>query len=505
MEDMELEPFTIEERIIIELSKEFFWFFLDNVFLKSFEGQTYTHDDGTQREFEFGDIHREWAILAQYNPRLCLMAPRAHLKSTVLSQAFAFWHMFRVEEGEFKDILYFSYKAELAGEQVEGLSKLIQANPYCRYWRDLKKTSNTVIDYLIDFGEGTIGETTMKGAGIMGATRGRHPKVTICDDILSDFSNPLSSSDLIKINRIFRQAIMSLPANPDDPLLLVGTPQSYDDILYSLAKSDEWMWITYPAIIDEKNKLTQWPEKFTYERLKAIQKSHGANAFEVEYQLTPIRATDQFFTRDEILSVVDERLNQRDLLSRFPDNDLAVYAGLDVGKKVHPSHVVVFLEMPNGTLIQIYQMFLDGYRYNTQVKLLNRIAEVFDITRGYYDNTNNVMDDRGLSHKWIGKHFSAKLKNNMATQFEKRVFAGPGEPGILLLNNQRQINQIVAVNKLLKAEETIEGHGDSFWSISLAIQASLDGPGILEIGSPVTRIGSSYNPSQMWARQFGGR
>ncbi len=141
-----------------------------------------------------------------------------------------------------------------------------------------------------------------------------------CDDILSDFSNPLSSSELRQINRVFRQAIMSLPANPDDVLGIIGTPQSYDDILYQLAIDDDWLWITYPAIKNWSAHTVQWPEKFNYERLMRIRKSIQVSAFEVEYQLTPVIVTDQFLTRDEIMVVVDGQLVSWNLDSEFPNS-----------------------------------------------------------------------------------------------------------------------------------------------------------------------------------------
>lgn len=497
------EPFSVEEKLIIEVSREYFWFFLENIFIRSFDGFTYPVDDKTRHKFEFSAIHREWALLMQFNPRLCLMAPRAHLKSTVL-KAYAMWCMFSVEPGRLMDIMYFSFKASLAGEQVGDLLRLIRNNPYFRFWKDLKPHSEQLGHFLVSFGDGVIGDASIKGDGIMSATRGRHPQVTICDDILSDFSNPLASLELQKINRIFRQAIMSLPANPDDPLLLVGTPQSYEDILYSLSNSPDWLWLRYPAIMDEKEELVQWPEKFTFQRLKRIQRGLGQTAFEVEFQLTPIHVADQFFTRDEILSVTDHRMPAWDLDEEFIKSDLATYGGFDVGKEVHPSHVTIFLELPNGTLVQIYEKFLDHMRYPEQVATLNKLARVFKLSRGYYDATFNVMEDRGLDRVWRGKPFNRKFKADMATLFEKRVFAEGEEAGIILLNDVRQINQITVVDKQLKAATSVEGHGDAFWSIGLAVRAAEDGPSIIEIGAPTPYKGSTFQPGQSWARQLGG-
>ena len=157
--------------------------------------------------------------------------------------------------------------------------------------------------------------------------RGKHPGVTICDDILSDFSNPLSQQEIFKINRVFRQAVMSLPPNPTDPLMVVGTPQSYEDVLNLLAGLDDWLWLCYPAIVDEKNREVQWPEKFSYSRLKQIQRNVGPTAFEVEYQLTPVQVTDQFFTREDILTVIDEQLRTWPVEDLFTKADLGTYGG----------------------------------------------------------------------------------------------------------------------------------------------------------------------------------
>ena len=453
-------PFTLDEYDIIQTSKAHFWFFLREVFLLSFKGRTYVHDDKSRGPFEFGEIHMEWAILAQYNPRLCIMAPRAHLKTTVLALAFAMWQMFKAED-TLVDILYFSYKKDLANEKIVELRRLIEANPYCRFWEDRKVAAETLIDYFIDWGEGPIAEATMKGEGILSATRGRHPSVVICDDILSDFTNPLGSTQLRQIERVFRQAIMSLPSNPTDPLIVVGTPQSFDDVLYSIGQDEEWIWMMYPAIKDVKKKEVQWPEKFGWERLKRVRRSIGRTAFEVEYQLTPVRLADQFFTMTELANRVDIDLPLWNLDNEFPNLDsLGVYGGVDVGRQVHPSHVAVFLELPDGTLIQLYHTFMDGEKYPDQVKQLNKIGETFKITRGYYDATFNALEDRGLSRRWTGRIFTRKLKGNMATLFEKRIFAQSDEAGIVLYNDNRMLKQIATVDKDLKAVSTVEGHGD---------------------------------------------
>ena len=501
---LEIAPFTPEEVETIRIAREHFWYFLENVYIRSFDGETYIDDDGIARSYSFGQLHREWAIMAQYNPRICVMAPRNHLKTTVLSQGFAFWQMFRAKPGEMVEILYISYKGDLASEKIESLARMIRQNPFCRYWHNLKSQAITQINYVIDFGEGESGEVLMHGTGVLGATRGRHPKVTICDDILSDFANLLSLQELDKITRIFRQAIMSLPPNPTDPLLVVGTPQSYDDVLHLLAGLEDWVWLSYPAIVDEKQGVVQWPEKYSFERLKRVQRSIGYTAFEVEYQLTPVRVSDQFFTREDILSVIDETMLSWPLGKLFTKWELGTYGGFDVGRHVHPSHISVFVELPTGTLVQVFSKYLDRMRYPAQVKMLNEVADTFKLSKGYFDSTFNALEDRGLNPAWTGRIFNRKLKADMAVLLEKRVLANVDEPGIILLNDLRQLRQMTIVDKLLQAAVTVDGHGDAFWSNGLAVKAAEDGPSVIDINQSMPLRSSLQRMNQTWIHQLGG-
>ncbi len=486
--DQAPEPFTEAEKGHIALGINFFWYFLENIYVKSFEGQTFYSPETDNREkFKFGSVHREWAMLAQHSPRLCLQAARGHLKTTVLGQGFPFWLMARAGTGgeTHVDGVYFSYNETLAAEKTADLKRFIRSNPYTRFWKDLKPSAESIINYLIDWGEGPVGEVFLRPSGIKSATRGRHPKFVIADDILRDFSNPLSSSELRLISRIFRNAVMSMPSNPQDPLILIGTPQAFEDILYQLANDSEWMWVTYPAVKNWETRETQWPEKYNYDRLMRIRKSHGSDSFAVEQQLVPVTITDQFFSREDLAPIVDAELKMWELAKEFPNSaGLGTYGGLDIGKYVHPSHVVVFLELPDKTLIPLYHSFLDHMDYTHQVRLLNFLAKRFNL-KGYFDRTNNVLDDRKLSRRWTGKTFTKRLKANMALMLEKRVFADvdEGDPGLVLPADERFLNQIVAVRKDLKAPEGPDGHGDSFWSVALAVKAANDGPSVVDIGS----------------------
>ena len=51
-----------------------------------------------------------------------------------------------------------------------------------------------------------------------------------------------------------------------------------------------------------------------------------------------------------------------------------------------------------------------------------------------------------------------------------------------IINDKRQIDQILAVTSDLNAFESAEGHGDSFWSIAMALYEDTREPNIRWLG-----------------------
>jgi hypothetical protein len=480
MNQVNLAPLTEEELAVVRRAQLDFGFFLEQVFARSFDGRRFRLADGRWHPFSLGAVHRRWATLAQVYNRLCLLAPRMHLKSTILNHAFVFWYLFR-GWGDV-DALVFGYKDQLAKEHLAITKRLIKANPYCRLWHDRRPSSDYLISFEVDFGEGMTWLAQAEGSGILSASRGRHPKLVVCDDILSDFANPLGAAQLKRIENVFRQVVMSLP-DPNDPLVVVGTPQSYGDTLFKLREDPSFYWARLPAILDERAREALWPDKFDYAQLQRVRAAVKERAFQVEYLLVPAAVANAFLPREAVAACVDTEASCWSLDEPFENPDhYPVYAGMDVGKDVHPSHIGVFVEVPDGTLLQVYQVFLDHLDYRAQVKLINRVIEHFDVTRFYYDSTRAELDDRGLSSRAKGHRFTKRLKANMALLLERRVYASPEEPGIVLLRDDRMLKQLSAVTNDLESVEVDDGHGDAFWSTALAVKAAEDGPAITVLG-----------------------
>ncbi|KKN49315.1 hypothetical protein LCGC14_0644140 [marine sediment metagenome] len=530
------DPFTDEEWAIIKAAQKDFWIFLTTVYAASFKGEAFLYSDGSFGPFALGRVHHMWADKIggrQYKDtdgdkkgpysRWRIMAPRLHLKSTVLGRGYIFWRFF--SEGQDVDAFYFDYKKPLAEEHVTILKRDIEKNPFCRFWTDNNPTATSIIDFTVAFRESArkVPEGTSdaerknipledlmwrvecEAEGILAATRGRHPKIVICDDILSDFANPAESVEIQRINDIFERTIMSLPP-PDGTLGVVGTPQSPYDILHRLQKNDLFYCGIFPAVKDYAKEDVLWPEMFDFKRLMALKRSITPAAFEVEYQLHPRESVDQFLDTEAIEACLDNALTRfvpREGETWENPEKMNVWGGMDVGKEVHPSHVVFHVEMPPepgegdmGWLLQIYEEWLDGMKYNEQVTMLNELIRYFNPVRFYFDSTRSELEDRGLTKRATGIKFARANKASMATLLQKRItnswyhYSGEGAdpsagPGIIMYGpeDSRQVRSLKQVKKDLSASENEDGHGDAFFSNALAVYALESGPRITNLGS----------------------
>jgi hypothetical protein len=522
-------PLTPQELEIARRGQEDFVFFLEKVFPLSFEGQMFLQADNTHRPFALGDFHRVLARTIQEElesggrSRFSFMAPRLHLKSTVLNYGFTFWQLFRGYRtggrdwltAEDIDGLVISYKDDLAGDHIRNTKRLIEANPLTRLWKDRKPQAEAVMSYDVDFGLGHSWLAELRGSGILSAARGKHPKFVVVDDPLSDFANPAETSELEHIDRVFRQVILSLPRR-GDPLIVIGTPQAEDDLLHKLADNESFIWQRHPAVKDEATREVLWPEVFSYEVLEQKRKEVGEKAFLVEYMLVPLRSLDGYFNREEIEACVAPEMESWPLDEHFPAEQCeGVYAGIDIGRESHPTHISV-LAVYEGWLIQVYERFLDNVDYNTQVRIINQLVEHYKINRVYYDATRGEMADRGLSRVVHGVKFSKSNKVAMAQALERYVRGNPDldEPRLLLLGptTSRQVNSILAVNRELKARTSQGDHGDAFWSNALAVKAAEEGPTMqvmVDVGAMFSaqhRLRWGTNPlgGPKWFRPHGG-
>ena len=456
---MELDSEYLSRYLIhLEKAKESFPYFIEHIFPHSFKETQIVRAPHTFK----------WAQRIQENKLTATLSARKHLKSVTM-YAWVMWRLLKLEENERG--LYMSYNQKMSSYHTENIKMLIQYNPLFKEYQD-NTHGQTQLDYTYK-GNRFICEPS----GILTFNRGWHGEWVVADDILQDPASELNFGIIDKITRLFMEQVMSLPKEGGE-LHLVGTAQHTQDLFFKLQKNPSWNWGEYKAILNEANKTTLWSELFNWERLGEIRRNIGEKAFNREYQCSPVWSEDAYFNRDELMITVNA-VERKDPGGQWKAGEFI--AGLDIGKKAHPSHFVIF-QRRNGIYTQFFQMFMDRWDYTKQVRHIQGLIDFYVIDEVRYDNTRGELEpfvEQNLINPriWRPIVFGTKSKFQMASNFSKNV----NNETVHLLNNQRMIDSILSVNNDLQAPETEIGHGDAFWSIAMALYEPAQGGGYMAV------------------------
>jgi len=169
--------------------------------------------------------------------------------------------------------------------------------------KDLKPQGKPWAKSYFEFSNGS----RIMAKSVGGATRGFHPDVVVCDDILWG----TTASELQRAADWFYTVLLPV-LHHTGRLMMVGTPFSYNDLYAELEqKADVFTVETYPAILENGEPL--WPGRWPLEALKVRESSMPAIKFAREYLCEPIHDTASMFpnslleqARDENLVILDK-------------------------------------------------------------------------------------------------------------------------------------------------------------------------------------------------------
>jgi len=385
--------------------------------------------------------------------------PRGHLKSTILGYAFCVWLILNSEQDS--SILYLSYSDGMSRYHISEMNRHIRRNSQLMEWMtDRSPNADYSFRYMVNGFRAEVAH-----GGLFSFKRGMHLNgALICDDLMRDPENPLNISTLSKIEEWFYTETLYIP-NRGVPVIVLGTPMLPGDLLFKLQGDERFLSRVLPALDPIPGRRVLMPELYTEAEL-LHQKQIRPKSFASEMMLTPYLSTESYLNDEDIGKCENDKLES---LNPYTKHDIEadfVFAGFDVGKKRHPSHLAIF-KIKDKIITQIHQAFLDSWDYTEQISHLNLIAENFDLDRAYVDNTRGELEERGLKSIWNPLTFTLKQKRKMAQVFEEYVNSGR----LQLIADERQRSQITCVNNELKAPETPLGHGDSFFSIAMALLA----------------------------------
>lgn len=411
--------------------------------------------------FEPGDHLEEWCWRLQRNTHTGTVSARYHIKTTLMLGYLA-WKMYR-QDCPYQEWLFIGYTQDLAGHHLKRLKRYLNAIPeYFSEWKNC-----TQAESILHYKNGDM-EFICEPEGIQSFKRGRHPYGIICDDILRDPEIKLDISQLLKIEKVFVEQIMQMPR---EELHVVGTPQDEADLFAKLEKMPTFSCNRYPAEKDSANKVALWPELWPWDRLMQKKADIGESAYNKEFLCRPVRSEDGYFTTKEVDSVIGTRYRNYGYKRAALINGYC-HGGYDIGKKRHPSHISIFAENRRHLLVQIASIWLERMDYTKQLDIIKYLCENYQMQSLFYDDTRAELEgfaERGeLPAIMTGIPFTQKKKFELAAQFGKAVW----QKKIVLLNEERQRRQILNCDNDLKSMSTAEGHGDSFWSNAMAIEAA---------------------------------
>lgn len=434
-----------------------FWEFLRDIWSQGFDHPEYF------KAWHVGVVAEDIERCLEEGLNYCAVLPRFHFKSTILGHAFSVWRLLQATRD--MSVLYLSYSDGMAKYHISEINKEVNRNPILMSWL---KNRSPKADYSFRYHLGTKPVEIMHG-GLFSFKRGMHVNgALIADDVLRDPENPLNPAQINKVEDHFMTESLFIPLK-DVPVIVLGTPMMPGDLLTKLQKDDRFMARNLPALDPAPNRRVLMPELYSEDWLLQ-QQAARPKSFASEFLLIPHFSTEAYFEEEDITKCEDETLVSHPASKKYERSiDEQLFAGFDVGKKRHPSHLVIFRRRGD-KLEQIHQSWLDGWNYTDQVDFLNDIAENFDLMRGYIDNTRGELEDRGLANIWRPMTFSRKSKNTMAQILEQYIM----NDRISFIKDERQKQQILSVNNDLKAPETPMGHGDAFFSIAMAAQAAYE-------------------------------
>tara|TARA_R100001015_G_C4629822_1_gene190958 strand:+ start:374 stop:1864 length:1491 start_codon:yes stop_codon:yes gene_type:complete len=240
--------------------------------------------------FDYSTHHGQWEKGLNENRFYCVKASRDHGKST-LFMSYALWLATFTPKTH---IMVFSHSLEQTLEHMRLIRNLIENTPILRH---LKPAGRPWAKSYFDFSNGS----RIMAKSVGGATRGFHPDVVVCDDILWG----TSASELQRAADWFYAVLLPV-LHHSSRLMMVGTPFSYNDLYAELEEKDTFTVETYPAILPNGEPL--WPGRWPLDALKVREASMPAIKFAREYLCEPIHDLSSMFPADILESARDENL-----------------------------------------------------------------------------------------------------------------------------------------------------------------------------------------------------
>jgi hypothetical protein len=240
--------------------------------------------------FEMNWHHDEWKKGLDKHQYFCVKASRDHGKS-VFFMSYALW-LATFNPG--LHVMIFSHSLEQTLEHMRFIKQNIDGS---NILRPLIPEGRPWAKSYFELSNGS----RIMAKSVGGATRGFHPDVVVCDDILWG----TTGTELQRAADWFYGVLLPV-LHHSSKLMMVGTPFSYNDLYAELEEKETFVVDTYPAINSEGKAL--WPSRWDLESLERRRMSMPAIQFSREYLCEPIHDVASMFPMDILEGARDIKL-----------------------------------------------------------------------------------------------------------------------------------------------------------------------------------------------------
>lgn len=374
--------------------------------------------DESGTPFVVAEHNEEWADLFQYCLLLVLMAPRDHGKSVTVI-AYLLWHLWRhnrdpwsgelyedLHEGKWEGVL-FSDTLPQAGVLFEKLQGVLLAN--AELFADLMPSrGRRVAQTLERWSTRQIrlrNGADLKVRGYRTSTRGLHPDMIICDDVLND-QNTLTAYQREKVWRYFVATLLPMNAKQ---YILVGTALHLNDLLHRLRPDPKkpailrvgdrrvhFRWEKYRAVDWDTGEVL-WPARHDLADLSGRQ-NLSPILFAREFQNDPVDDASSLFPTTLTQPVLDRGADFTFVPYYQKNGGEYTIAGMDVAAsaEVGADYTVLWvaaLSRWTGKGTILWGIREKGLGFKDQVGLLKMVCRNFDLDLG-------VIESNGFQ-KWL--------------------------------------------------------------------------------------------------------
>jgi len=418
---------------------------------------------------DFAEHHKKIASYLKNKQRVLVICARGHGK-TELAIAYCLW---KVMFNHKLEILVVSSSMDQSSKFLERLKTYIAENDNLRILNPSSEYSD-IVDWAQTWNKLEIVTSTkckIYCRPFNSTIRGVHVDLTICDDILRDDNTNMTEDRAIKL---FNEVISPVVESKDGQLFVIGTPQTYTDLLSHLKKKQSYRegLLEIPAI-DLNWTTPAWPNKFSVEKLKRIKMDIGSFAFTKEYLIMPVSGENSYFNIEMVKHALAnvEHYNRKEGCSYFMGVDIAM------SKDVRADYsVFTVIEIDEDGFFNVCwihrEQGMDTARHLAVAKRLNEIFQ-FDFIlwekKGIsYGLVDDAMNDEDLGIISDGFVTARKNKDEILSKLEAGFTRG-----IIRIPDHEQLIKELSSFRVHRVKDRIkiEGvgeHDDMVMSLAIA-------------------------------------